>query len=94
MPVQFTKTPTTANGYFRLDMNGQILGMIRELEEGYLVGRRRKSVATIHEAAKQLIDDHLNRIEAERRIWCGYMDKLKGDFGPFNPGGPSVKIKS
>jgi len=47
---------------------------------GYLTQGKRKPVATLALAAKQLIDTKLNQIEAERQNWLKAMRQLASEF--------------
>ena len=62
--------------YWEFILDGQLIGKATEKEGLYLVWGKRKPVSKKH-AAKQMIDDHLNRLENELQDWRKLMLSLK-----------------
>ena len=60
-----SKVYPNGDTYFLLSINGEDIGTVTEVDGGFLAHGRRKPVATITEAAKQLLDAKMNRCMKE-----------------------------
>jgi hypothetical protein len=73
---------TYPNGskYFEFIIRGHVIGNAVAVEDKYLVVGK-KIPREKKQAAKQMIDDHLNRVNNELRYWQKVMMWLREDEG-------------
>lgn len=71
------KTFPNGDHYLELSVGDTRLGMVTEVEGGYLASGRKKPVATLDQAAKQCIQRKINAAKRELAFWEDALACLK-----------------
>jgi hypothetical protein len=66
----------TGREYLEFSIHNHVIGNAEKVDGGFLVWGKRKPRATVDEAAKQMIDDHLSRLANETEKYRKMLHKL------------------
>ena len=74
------QTYPSGKKYFEFIVRGHVIGKADAVDDGYIPFGKKKP-RELKQAAKQMVDDNLNRVANEAQYWRKVMSWLKEDEG-------------